>query len=389
MTGLKVAVVGAGIGGLTLAAGLAEAGVDCVLFERTRRLAEAGAGVQLSPNAVRPLRRLGVDLDRAVPVEALEIRGWSGNPIARTPYGAACEQRFGAPYLAVHRADLQSALLSTVDWANLGAEVSEVDAGGRLRFADGRTHTADVVVGADGIRSAVRGLLTRDRPVFSGYAAYRGLVSMDRLPAAARQPLVRMWLGPGRHLVCYPVRGGTAMSFAAIAPSATASAESWSAAADPAELVAAFAGWHPAAVAVTEAASVVGRWPLYDREPLAAWSTGRVTVLGDAAHPMLPFLGQGANQAVEDAVALAGALAGADRDGVPAALARYEAARLGRTALVQQQSRGHADWMHLDDGPGQLDRDRVLHRSSALENRAWLFEPDAGPALAGAGRQVR
>jgi salicylate hydroxylase len=128
---------------------------------------------------------------------------------------------------------------------------------------------------------------------------------------------------------------------------------------------------------VTRAASLVGRWPLYDREPLTAWSTDRVTVLGDAAHPMLPFLGQGANQAVEDAVALAAELAGTDRDGVPAALDRYAAARLDRTALIQRESRGHADWMHLDDGPGQQDRDRLLHRSSALEDRAWLFEEPA------------
>lgn len=391
MSRLRVAVVGAGIGGLTLAAALARAGVDCRLFERTRRLAEVGAGVQLSPNAVRPLRRLGVRLDpAAVPVEALEIRGWAGGPIARTGLGADCERRFGAPYLAVHRADLQSALLSVVDGErlHLGAEVSDVDPAGRLRFAAGGGYDADVVVGADGIRSTVRELLVRDEPVFSSYAAYRGLVPMDRLPAAAAAPLARMWLGPGRHLVCYPVRGGEAMSFAGIAPSPTASAESWSAGADPAELAAAFSGWHPAVAAVVGAAGPVGRWPLYDRAPLATWSTGRVAVLGDAAHPMLPFLGQGANQAIEDAVTLAGCLAGTDPAGVPAALARYQAARLARTAAIQQQSRGHADWMHLDDGPGQRDRDRVLHRSSALEDRAWLFAHEAEATLTPTGRDA-
>jgi salicylate hydroxylase len=285
----------------------------------------------------------------------------------------------------VHRADLQSALLSTVDEdrIELGAAVSGVDPDGRLTFAGGGGFQADVVVGADGVRSTVRQLLAADRPVFSSYAAYRGLVPMDRLPDAAAAPLVRMWLGPGRHLVCYPVRGGTAMSFAAIAPSPAASAESWSATADPAELVAAFAGWHPAVAALTRAAGPVGRWPLYDREPLATWSAGRVTVLGDAAHPMLPFLGQGANQAVEDAVALAGVLAGTDRPGVPAALARYQAARLTRTAGIQQQSRGHADWMHVADGPAQRDRDRVLHQASGLEDRAWLFDHEAGPVPAG------
>jgi salicylate hydroxylase len=391
MSGLRVAVVGAGIGGLTLAAALAAAGVDCRLFERTRRLAEVGAGVQLSPNAVRPLRRLGVSLAAAVPVEALEIRGRRGNPVARTVFGPACECRYGAPYLAVHRADLQGSLLSSVDPSRvrLGSAVAGVDPAGRVLLAGGSAYEADVVVGADGVRSVVRGLLTADRPVFSSYAAYRGTVPMDRLPAAADRPLVRMWLGPGRHLVCYPVSGGSAMSFAAVAPSDDAAAESWSAAADPAELVAAFAGWPAAVEALTRAAGTVGRWPLHDREPLRTWSTGRVTVLGDAAHPMLPFLGQGANQAVEDAVALAAALAGTDATGVPAALARYETARIARTAGIQQQSRGHADWMHLEDGPGQRDRDRVLHRSSALEDRAWLFDHDAGSALAGAGQEVR
>ncbi|WP_055547091.1 FAD-dependent monooxygenase [Streptomyces kanamyceticus] len=395
----RIAVVGAGIGGLTLAAALRGRGVPCRIFEQARRLTEVGAGVQLAPNAVRPLRDLGLGgrlAESAVAIEAMETRGWEGEPLARTPFGAACEQLFGAPYYAVHRADLQRALLDTVgpEPLSLGRAVRSVVPQGdavRLDFDDGSTHHADLVVGADGIHSVVRQTLIDDAPVFSGLGVYRGLVPVDELPAAAREPRIRMWLGPGRHFVCYPVRGGELLSFAAIAPRHDAPTgswvESWSAEGSPAELAAAFDGWRGLIHDVIGASRSVRRWALYDREALPHWAAGRVTVLGDAAHPMLPFLAQGANQAVEDAVDLACRLAATDRSGIPAALLAYQAARGARTAAIQHGARGHSASMHLPDGPLRAQRDLELRRSAGLEGlrqRAWLYGHRAEPAMTSA-----
>lgn len=381
----RIAIVGAGIGGLTLAVALAEAGARAVVFEQAQRLTEVGAGVQLSPNGVRPLHELGLGpvlRQHAVPIEAMEFRGWAGGLIARTPLGAACEGLFGAPYYAIHRAHLQQALLGALDPGRLRlghrlTSVEQDDDEVRLVFADGTTESADVVVGADGIHSAVRGLLVRDAPVFAGLGAFRGLV-----PANAAQPLARMWVGPGRHFVCYPVAGGALYSFAGIAPLRDAPVESWSAQGDPADLVRAFDGWADPVATVTRAAVDVRQWALYDREPLRRWSTGRVTVLGDAAHPMLPFLSQGANQAIEDAIDLAAGLAGADRDEIPELLTRYGAARASRTTAIQRGSRDHAQSLHLPDGIRQRERDHVMRRSAGLRAREWLYGYRAGTAPA-------
>lgn len=390
MTGRpRIAVVGSGIGGLTLARALAESGTSCEVFEQTRVMTEIGAGVQLAPNAVRSLRRLGLEAAlarQAVPVEAMRVYGWRGEPITATPFGAACETLYGAPYYAVHRADLQGALLGLVgpEPLRLGHRLRDVSPDGDetvLTFEDGSTHRADLVVGADGIHSVVRERLVHDSPVFSGLGVFRGLVPVDRLPAAARQPLIRMWLGPGRHFVCYPVSGGRLLSFAAIAPLAAAAAESWSAEGDAAALIEAFDGWSRLVPAVTHAAGTVRRWALYDRPALHTWSAGRLTVLGDAAHPMLPFMAQGANQAVEDAVELASLLAGADTDEIPERLRAYELARAPRAAAIQQGSRGHSETMHLPDGPRQRERDQALRRTAgltALRERAWLYGHEAG-----------
>jgi salicylate hydroxylase len=291
----------------------------------------------------------------------------------------------------VHRADLQGALLRLVGPRplRLGHRLTGVSRAGDggddmiLTFADGTTHRADLVVGADGIHSVVRESLVRDTPVFSGLGVFRGLVLVDRLPAPAREPLIRMWLGPGRHFVCYPVAGGSLMSFAAIAPLAAEGAESWSAAGDPAALIEAFDGWSGLVSDITRAADTVRRWALYDRPVLHTWSAGRLTVLGDAAHPMLPFMAQGANQAVEDAVELASLLAGAGRDEIPQLLLTYEKARAPRAAAIQHGSRGQTEAMHLADGERQRERDQALRKTAGLaglRERAWLFGHEAGSA---------
>lgn len=385
----RIAIVGAGIGGLVLALALAERGVRCAVFEQAAEPREVGAGVQLAPNAVRPLHRLGLAealSARAVRVEAREVRGWDGRPVARTPLGDHCERYFGAPYYAVHRAHLHRALLerlpSGVCFLGHRLErLSEHEDGVELVFSDGTVHHADLVIGADGIHSTVRRSLMRDAPVFSGLGVYRGLLPTARLGPVLRDHRVRLWLGPEGHLVCYPVDGGRLLSFAATIPSSAAEGESWTAPGDPADLLKRFGHWHaPAAEIATVAASQerVWRWSLYDREPVRTWTTGRVAVLGDAAHPMLPFAAQGASQAVEDAVDLAACLVERGHDEIPTALAHYEALRTDRVLALQRGARESAAVLHLPDGEEQRARDQAMKQSAALKNQAALFTYDAG-----------
>jgi salicylate hydroxylase len=385
----RIAIVGAGIGGLTLAAALARAGVPSKVFEQTRRLAEVGAGVQLAPNAVRPLRRLGIGPalhEHGVAIDAMEIRGWDGRPIARTPLGLDCEQYYGAPYLTIHRADLQEALRVAAGPGRLrlGRRLAQAQDGAnqaKLVFADGSIHRADVVIGADGIRSVVREALVADERVSAGLGVFRGLVPVEDLPSSAREPVVRMWLGPGGHFVCYPVFAGTQLSFAATTRWDGEPRESYSATGDPGDLLGAFAGWRGLIADVIRAVNQVRQWALHDREPLADWSARRLTVLGDAAHPMLPFMAQGANQAVEDAVDLAARLTVATSADVPSVLVRYAAVRGPRTNAIQQASRGNARLLHIADGQLQRERDRGMWRASGLEKLAWLYGYNRWPSL--------
>ncbi|CAL9411340.1 FAD-dependent monooxygenase [Streptomyces sp. enrichment culture] len=396
----RVAVVGAGIGGLTLAGAMAARGVPYVVYEQTRELAEVGAGVQLSPNAIRPLLRLGLGpalREHAVRIEAMEVRGWNGRPIARTPLGAECERMFAAPYLTIHRAHLHDALLSLVDRERLrlgerlrSAEALPEEGGVRLAFDDGSVRTADVVVGADGIHSTVRETLNTDAPVFSGLGIYRGLVPVTALPPAARERLVRLWLGPGGHFVCYPVASGAYLSYAATVPlaSGTPPRESWSRPGDAEALRGVFGAWSGLVADVVAAVDATHLWALYDRPPLRAWSTDRITLLGDAAHPMLPFMAQGANQAIEDAMDLAACLTGAGAEEMPARLARYEAMRIPRTAEIQRGSRGNAGILHLADGPAQRRRDAQMAVHAALRDRTALYAHETGRSVVPAAEPV-
>ncbi|MGW1228889.1 FAD-dependent oxidoreductase [Streptomyces sp. NPDC002530] len=358
-----VAVVGGGIAGLTLALALRREGVDCTVFERSPEPAGTGAGLQLAPNATRLLRRLGVaEALHAVAVlpRALRVRGWDDDrTLATTALGAACLRAYAAPYYTVHRAQLHRVLREAVgaDRLRTGHRLAfwTEDADGvRLSFASGARHRAGVMIGADGVHSVVRARLAGDAPVFSGSAVYRGLVPAERLPWAAGDPEIRVWPGPGRHLVCYPVSAGREIGFTATVPAAPAGEESWTAEGDPAALATAFRDWNPSAAGLLAAAGTVRRWLLHDRESLTEWVTPRVALLGDAAHPMLPFLAQGANQAVEDAVTLAVCLgrgAGAD---APAALRRYRDLRLPRTALIQRAAREATRFLHRP-GPARSD----------------------------------
>lgn len=277
----RVVVVGAGIGGLTLALALSRAGQPATVYEQAVSLSEVGAGVQLAPNATRRLGLLGLGpaLDRwAVRMEAMEFRRQDGVLVSRTPLGQECERRYGGGYYGMHRAHLQSALLAAAAplVLQLGCPLvglSQTADQVRLRFADRRPRPeptgpgpeqvvpADAVAGADGIHSVVRTALVVDAPAPAGLGIFRGLVPSNRLPSNACDPMVRLWMGPGRHFVCYPVAGGDLVSFAATTPLAGQPRESWTEPGCPTELVAAFAGWPDLVRQVTGVATQVSRWP--------------------------------------------------------------------------------------------------------------------------------
>jgi salicylate hydroxylase len=385
----SVAIVGAGIAGLAFAAALRRAGIDFHVYEQAQRLSEVGAGVQLAPNATRLLQRLGLG-DRlsaiAVAPQAIEMRRWDdGTLLQRTPLGGLCRDRFGAPYYTLHRADLHSSLISLIppERVHLGARcvaIEQTADTARLRLSDDSTVAATLVVGADGIHSIVREQLAADRPRYSGQTIYRGLVPADRVPYLLAEPRVRLWFGPDQHCVCYPVSSGRQVSFGATVTAPDWQEESWSARGSVLDLAPAYAGWHEDVTRLIGAAEAVSRWALHDRENIDRLSSGRVAVIGDAAHPMLPFQAQGANQAIEDAAALAVCLTEAGQDGLAEALRGYERIRLPRTSRIQRQSRDNASTFHLADGDAQRRRDAAARTSSGLDQHQWLFGYDAEQA---------
>ncbi|HTZ45666.1 MAG TPA: FAD-dependent monooxygenase [Jatrophihabitans sp.] len=387
-----VTVVGAGIAGLTLAAVLRRAGIPHRVLDQASRFGQVGAGIQLAPNAVRLLHRLGLARELAEVAarpQALQVRGWQDDRLlSATTLGAACEDAYGAPYYTVHRADLHSVLAGAAGGTGLSLRsrvtgVIERASQVELALADGSHERGGIVVGADGIHSVVREVVAADRPRFAGGAIFRGLVPAAQVPELAREPLIRMWAGPAQHCVCYPVAGGRAISFSATVPARQAGSESWSALGSATELVSAYRGWNPAVTRLLAAADGVGRWDLHDREPIPRWSTARVTLAGDAAHPMLPFMAQGGNQAIEDAVALGTCLAALGAG--PAALRLYEALRVPRTALIQRGSRlGPAS----SGAPGPVT-EPVQDGLQRLRAMGWLYGHDSGQAALAATARVR
>jgi salicylate hydroxylase len=367
---LRAVVVGGGLGGIAAAVALARAGIDVQVYEQAQQLAEVGAGVSLAPNGLRMLERLGVGEEiRRVGARyaSAQLRLSDGRAVRHEPY------QFALPgqNIGIHRADLLALLARQLPAGTVrtGHRCTgfRQDAGSATAvFAGETTATADVVIGADGIHSVLQGFVVAPaEPVFSGVVAYRGLV-----PRVAEYPAdtMRMWVGEGKHFLVFPVRAGELLNYVGFVSSDTAVRESWSARSDPAALAAHFAGWDPVIGQVIAAISGPGgsgfQWGMYDRMPLPRWTSGRLTLLGDAAHPMLPHLGQGVNQALEDAVALATLLgASTSPAGVPWALSVYEALRRDRTARVQLGSRRQgAGW----DSSG-----------SQLVDRRWIYEYDA------------
>ncbi len=320
MAGLKVAIVGGGIGGLVLALALRERGISFEVYEQAEELREIGAAVALSANGTRELRRLGlgeqVEAVSVVP-SALVIRRWdSGEIIADHPIGreGTYEAAFGAPYYGVHRVALLEALATRL--ADEGS-TSAADAWASTSAAPerssgsptGRAATADLVVGADGVHSVIRPHVVGEvRGRFSGTVGYRGLVPVEAMPSLPDPTPLQFWAGPRRHLLHYAIDGGRTVNFLAVVRVAGMDRDTWMEACEVNDAVQAYEGWHPAVTEMVGATDVGARWALFDLAPLERWHTARVVLMGDAAHAMVPHQGQGANQTIEDAIALADCL---------------------------------------------------------------------------------
>jgi salicylate hydroxylase len=388
---LRILIVGAGIGGLTAALALLRDGHDVQVYEQAPRLAELGAGVQISANGSRVLFALRLeDALRKVWSEPAgkEIRLWNtGETWKLFDLGAESVARYGAPYFMIHRADLHGVLIDAVraikaDAIRLDARCTGfVDDGKRvaLHLANGERVTGDALVGADGVHSRIRNALVGDdKPVFTGCMAWRGLVPVERLPRHMRDNVGVNWVGPGGHVINYLLRRGEIFNFVGIVERDWR-VESWTERGTNAECAADFAGWHADIRAIIRNIAEPYKWALLGREPLAHFSRGRVTLLGDAAHPTLPMLAQGANMAIEDGLVLARCLA-AD-DNVEIALARYDAARVERTGKLVRGANEMAKRFHnpaLADARGaKAYVDAQWNEDTVKQRYDWIFEYDA------------
>ena len=380
--------MGGGIGGLTAALSLLRAGLEVEVYEQASALTEIGAGVQISPNASRVLHGIGLaDALARTGVKPLawHQRRWDdGRTLLRTPLAEPLEAKFGFPHYQMHRADLLAALAAAVPAERVHLAhrlIGFEDRGDRVevRFADGARAAVDVLVGADGIHSLVRRtLFGPEHPRFTGCIAYRGLVPAERLRDLDLEVTAQVWMGPGKHFVHYFVSGERLVNFVAIAEQDTWARESWTDRGDVADALAAFAGWHPQVRTILGEVPAPFVWALFDRTPLERWSAGRVTLLGDACHAMLPFMAQGAAQAIEDGATLAACLA--DDDDAPAALRRYERLRVPRATRIQAGSTENKTRFHLPDGPQQEERDARMAEGAtdwSFANVAWIYEHDA------------
>jgi len=376
---LRIAIVGAGIGGVAAANALLQRGMEVRIFEQASALAEVGAGVALQPNGIRMLRWLGLE-DELFKMGARwldpQFRRMDGSYVASLWPSESVAQ---VEFYGMHRADLLGMLLNRLpdDVVKTGHRCTSFEQDNEqaiISFSNGVRATADVVIAADGIHSTLQQFVVApSAPLPSGSVAYRGLVSAASVswPAGA----MRNWLGAGKHFLVYPVRAGELINYVGFVPTDELMKESWSAAGDPAALAREFAGWDPMIERIIAHVSTTFRWGLYDREPLPSWTRGRLALLGDAAHPMLPHVGQGANQVLEDAVSLAIVLSHADSASARKALLIYEALRRERTARVQRSAR--VNGARYDSAGTDLNsRDRQLAAQS--QERSWIWNYDAG-----------
>ena len=383
-TGHPVLIVGGGIGGLTTALALAESGRPAHVLEKAPSFGEIGAGLQLAPNAMRVLDRLGLSAELAkhavFPSRLVWMDALAGERITAVDLGDAFRKRYGQPYIVMHRSDLLAVLLAacqahalvTLEADRTVVAVEDLDSAVRARTADGAVYEADLLVGADGLHSTVRGLIADDAPVCSQYVAYRGTLPMAQMSTHAGLDNVVMWVGPQMHFVQYPVRRGELYNQVAVfrSPRYRPDSDDWG-------TVEEFdAHYAQTCQYVRDCARLMWRdkrWPMYDRPPIPVWVRHRIVLMGDAAHPMLQYAAQGACQAIEDALCLADRLAGAGDD-VAAGLASYQAARAPRTARVQTVARAIGEYFHLD-GAAAAARNAEMRRRSETDYTPldWLY----------------
>ncbi len=378
----SVLIVGGGIGGLFAANALVAHGLKVSVYEQAPALGEVGAGVFLTPNSVRHLQRVG--LGPAVEKWGARVGPGShyfrhdGAPIA--PVQVTDSSGWNATF-GMHRADFVEFLAKAlpagvVHTGHRCTGFAQEGDKARVSFANGNVVEGDVVIGADGIHSELRPFVfPPSNPVFHGSVAYRGVVAHERISSWPTDRWL-MWLGKGKHFLAFPVRAGKLINYVGFVPADQEMKESWSAPGDPDVLRQEFAGWDPRIEGLLRQVEKTFRWALYDREPLATWTKGRLTLLGDAAHPMLPHLGQGANQSIEDGMALATILARADRASAPAALLAYERLRRERVAQVQRGARENG--MRYDSAYSDLGvRDAEITAHAAFRRR--LYDHDVVP----------
>jgi salicylate hydroxylase len=388
----QVAVIGGGIGGLGAALSLLRTGLDVHVYEQAHALREVGAGIQVSPNASRVLHGLGLG-DRLAKLGvrpfAFHVRRWDdGRTLVKTPLGDTVIEAFGFPHYQSHRADVLAMLINALpaERLHIGHRlISFTDRGDRVEttFENGERITADILVGADGIHSTVRRLLFgAASPNFTGCICYRGLIPTERIKHLDVEVDAQRWMGPGKHIIIYYVAAKRLLNFVGTIEQDTWTGESWTDRGDVKELRAAFIDWDPHLRAIIETIDETFIWGLFDRAPLSRWSVGRVTLLGDACHPMLPFMAQGAAQALEDGVSLTVCLT--TIDDVPTALSHCEKIRLPRTSRIQTMSAANKTRFHLPDGPAQQERDAKMADGStdySVRAIAWVYSYDAATAV--------
>jgi salicylate hydroxylase len=385
---MRISVIGGGIGGLAAALQLLKAGLDVHVYEQAERIGEIGAGIQISPNASRLLLRLNLRtaMDRVgIRPHAVHQRRWDdGRTLQLAPIGPEVEATFGAPYYHFHRGELVSLLAEALPQERLhvGHKLVALDHNREsviARFDNGATAEADLLVGADGIHSRVRGLVFGpEKPRFTGCVVWRALVPAERIKHLEVETVSHNWMGPGGHVVHYWVSAGRMMNVVCVVEHGDWTKESWTDKGEVSDVLARYEGWHPTVRGLISAFPETFIWALHDRAELPRWSAGRVALLGDACHPMLPMMAQGAAQAIEDGAALASLLK-AMPDDIAGALARYEALRKPRATRLQQASAANRTRFHLPDGDAQRARDEALATSGdrSIANIGWLYAHDA------------